>query len=74
MTRLAEKEDEILEEMPLPGYPKGERERREKWLTIPRRTRIAIRRMHDAFGHPVKSVLINLLRAAKQPPDMINAA
>ena len=72
VTRLAEKDEAVFEEMLLPGYPKGERERREQWLTHPRRTRIAIRRMHDAFGHPVKSALINLLRAAKQPPEMIN--
>ena len=63
VTRLAEKDEAVFEKKPLPGYPKGERERREQWLTNPRRTRIAIRRMHDAFGHPVKSALLNLLRA-----------
>ena len=74
ISRLVEKEEELLESIPLPGYPTDEKERRKQWLSIPRRTRIAIRRMHEAFGYPVRSVLVNLLRAAKQPPEMINAA
>ena len=79
VTRLAEKDEAVFEEMLLPDFPKGEewltnpqqksmiqkgeRERHEHWLTNPRRTRIAIRRMHDAFGHPVTRTHIRPLEA-----------
>ena len=42
----SEKEAELLEELPLPGNPVAERERKAKWLELPRRARIAIRRLH----------------------------
>ena len=41
-----QKEEELLEEMPLPGVPGHEKRRREAWLKIPRRARAAIRKMH----------------------------
>ena len=37
-----QKEEELLEEMPLPGVPGHEKRRREAWLKIPRRARAAI--------------------------------
>ena len=36
-------EADMMEQLPLPGYPQKEQDRRKKWLEIPRRTRIAIR-------------------------------
>ena len=32
---------------------------------LPQRVRIAVRRLHRAFGHVPKSVMVNLVRAAK---------
>ena len=60
---------ELLEEMPLPGVPVTEQERRRKWLSIPRAARIAIRRLHQEFGHVSRSVLVELLKASKAPPE-----
>ncbi len=38
------------------------------------RARAAIRRMHRQFGHLATSVLCQILRAARAPPDYIMAA
>ena len=40
---------ELLEEVPLPGHPKSELDRKRSWLQLPRRARIAIRRLHRNF-------------------------
>ena len=65
---------ELLEEIPLPGVPVTEQERRRKWLSIPRAARIAIRRLHQEFGHVSRSVLVELLKASKAPAEYIQAA
>ena len=48
-------EADMLEQLPLPGYPQTEQERRKKWLEIPGRTRIAIRRLHRNLRHLPKA-------------------
>ena len=50
-----DREAELLEELPLPGNPKQERERKAKWLALPRRARIAIRRLHRNMRHLPKA-------------------
>ena len=67
------KEEELLEEIPLPGFPTHELERKKKWLKIPRRARTAIRRMHREWGHMPRSVLKGILRMGKAPMEYIAA-
>ena len=69
-----DEEADLLEKIPLPGYPKNERERREAWLKLPRNARIAIRRMHRNLRHLPKNALIQMLRAARAPNEYIEAA
>ena len=73
-TNITDKEADLLDAMPLPGYPKSGQERRTKWLALPRRARIAIRRLHRNFRHLPKSALVQMLRAAKAPKEYIVAA
>ena len=63
-TKLEEYEQNLLDEMPLPGMPKDEAERRRLWAGIPRRARAAIRRMHRMIGHKPKEVLLQVLKEA----------
>ena len=72
--RQADEEDEMIEQLPLPGNPKEERERREAWLGIPQAARAAIRRMHRMFGHCTTGTLAQILRQAKAEPEYIKAA
>ena len=51
-------EKEMLDELPLPGNPKSERDRKRTWLQLPRRVRIAIRRLHRNFRHMPKPALV----------------
>ena len=44
------REQELLDEMPLPGFPKDEADRRRSWSKIPRVARAAIRRLHVMLG------------------------
>jgi hypothetical protein len=71
---ILQHEQTLLEEMPLPGTGKGKAERRQKWLKLPRPTRAAIRRMHLQFGHLPKQPLYELLKAAKCPPEYLEAS
>jgi hypothetical protein len=71
---LLVQEREILEEMPLPGIPKDEADRKKMWLKLPRAARAAIRRLHNMFGHKPKEPLIELMKAARCPEDYIKAA
>ena len=64
----------MLDELPLPGYPKTEQERRSKWLALPRRARVAIRRLHRNFRHLPKTALVQMLRASKADKTYIEAA
>lgn len=63
----------MLEEMPLPGFPKDEAERRRLWAGIPRVARAAIRRLHIMLGHKPKEVLIQILRGSRAPQAYIDA-
>ena len=56
-------EHEMLEEIALPGMPTPEAERKRKWLQLPRPARVAIRRLHNQFGHKTKETLIEILKA-----------
>ena len=42
----ADREADLLEQMPLTGHPESEKERLASWLRLPRRARVAIRRLH----------------------------
>ena len=53
----AEREQLILESMSFPGAPATEAERRAAWRALPQRVRVAIRRLHRAFGHLPGAVL-----------------
>ena len=57
----------------LVGTPVDEAERRRAWIALPLRVRTAIRRMHRQFGHPSSTVLVQILRAARAPPEYIQA-
>ena len=50
-----------------------ESERRRSWRKLPQRVRIAVRRLHRAFGHVPKSVMVNLVRAAKVSKEFVDA-
>ena len=41
-----------------------EAERKRKWLKLPRNARIAIRRLHNEWGHKPKGVLKAILKAS----------
>ena len=71
---IVRQEEEMLENIPLPGTPTEEAERRKEWLKIPIRVRTAIRRLHIEFGHCPKSVLVPLLRAGGMSKEHIRAA
>ena len=59
------KEEEILEQIPMPGVPGHEETRRKVWLDLPRRARVAIRKMHQEWGHMPKTVMINIRKRRK---------
>ena len=59
-------EEEMLERIPLPGVPENERERLKAWLALPKKARVAIRRMHQEWGpHMPNSAMIEVLKLAK---------
>ena len=62
-------EADMLEQLPLPGYPQTEQERRKKWLEIPRRTRIAIRWLHRNLRHLPKQALLDKMLASRCPKE-----
>ena len=66
-------ERDLLDAMPLPGTPVDEAERRRAWTALPLRVCTAVRRMHRQFGHPSPTVLVQVLRAARAPPEYIQA-
>ena len=53
-------EEEMMEELPLPGVTSDERERKTAWLKLPRAARAAIRRMHMQFGHVKKAPFMEI--------------
>jgi hypothetical protein len=64
----------MLEKIPLPGNPTGESERKALWMKLPRRARIAIRRLHRNFKHLPKQAMVQMLRASRAPKIYIDAA
>ena len=69
----ADREADLLEQMPLLGHPESEKERLATWLRLPRRARVAIRRLHRNLRHLPKGALVQMLRAARAPQDFFNA-
>jgi hypothetical protein len=70
---ILQQEQEMLEELPLPGTPEHEKDRRRKWLTLPGSARAAIRRMRTQFGHCPKAPLCEILKAAKCPQEYLDS-
>ena len=66
-------EETLLDDVDIPGLPEDESERRRSWRKLPQRVRIAVRRLHRAFGHVPKSVMVNLVRAAKVSKEFVDA-
>ena len=73
LCKAIDRERDLLDAMPLPGTPVDEAERRRAWTAPPLRVRTAVRRMHRQFGHPSRNVLVQVLRAARAPPEYIQA-
>ena len=67
-------EEQLLDEVDIPGLPASTAERRARWRKLPSRVRIGIRRLHRQFGHVPVSVMVNLLKAARIDPLFIEAA
>ena len=61
----ADGEADLLEQMPLPGHPETEKERRASWLRLPRRPLFAIRRLHRNLRHLLEEALVQMVRAAQ---------
>ena len=70
----ADREADLLEQRPLLGHPQSEKEPLASWLRLPRRARIAIRRLHRNLRHLLREALVQMLRAARAPQDCINVA
>ena len=69
-----DREEEMLEALPLPNLPKDESSRREMWRKIPRAGRIAIRKLHRQVGHCPNRVLVEIFLASGAKADLIQAA
>ena len=74
LRKAIDREKDFLDAMPLPGTHVDEAERRHAWTALPLRVRTAIRRMHRQFGHPSPTVLVQVLRAARAPPEYSQAS
>ena len=70
----ADREADLLDQVPLLGHPKSEKERLASWLRLPRGARVAIRRLHRNLRHLPKEALVQMLRAARAPQDTCSAA
>ena len=55
----AEQESELLDSLQMVGFPKDEEARRQAWMSLPRETRAAIRRLHHISGHKPKQSRIS---------------
>ena len=47
----------MLEQLPLPGVPEHERDRRKRWMEIPHKALVAIRKMHHEWQRVPNAVL-----------------
>ena len=57
----ADREADLLEQMHLPGHPESEKEHLASWFRLPRRARVAIRRLHRNLRHLPKEALVQML-------------
>ena len=73
LSKAIDREKDLLDAMPLLGTQVDEAERRRVWIALPLIVRTAIRRMHRQFRHPSSTVLVQILRAARAPPEYIQA-
>ena len=64
----ADREADLLEQIPRLGHPESDKERLASWL------RVAIRRFHRNLRHLAREALVQMLRAARAPQDCANAA
>ena len=74
MESIFEQEEEVLEPIPLPNMPKDEKESREAWLMLPRKARLAERKLRRPFGHCPPRTLVEMLGASGAKPEYIQAA
>ena len=70
----ADREAELLEQRPLLGHTKSQKECLASWLRLLRRARAAIRRLLRNSRHLPREALVQMLRAARAPHDSVNAA
>ena len=68
----ADREADLLEQVPLPGHPESEKECLASWLRLPRRARVAIRLLHRNLGHLPREALVQMLRAVGAPQDFFS--
>ena len=73
-TEAFDDEQDLLDKIPLPGNPVSEQQMKQKWLSLPRRGRIAVRRLHRKFRQLPKNAFVQLLRVARVPKELIEAA
>ena len=71
---LADREADLLEQVPLPGHPESEKERLASWLRLPCRACVAIKQLHQNLRHLPKEALVQMLRGARAPQHYISAA
>ena len=69
----ADREADLLEQVPLPCHPESEKERPASWLRLPRRARVAIRRLHRNLRHLPREALVQMLHAVRAPQNHVNA-
>ena len=72
MSWKKQREADLLEQIPLLGHPKSEKERLASWLRLLRRARVAIRRLQRNLRHLPREALVQMLRAARAPQDCIS--
>ena len=65
LPHAAEREQELLDSLKLVGFPDHEQARRDAWISLPRSTRVAVRRLHAIIGHKPRAVVLQILRGAR---------
>ena len=56
----ADREADLLEQMPLPGHQSQRKNVLASWLRLPRRARVAVRRLHRNLRHLPKEALVQI--------------
>ena len=70
----ADREADLLEQIPLPGHPESDKDRLASWLRLHRRAPVAIRRLHQNLRHLPREALVLMPRAARAAQDCFEAA